>query len=179
MKPDIETLINTVLLDNTTGEITPHALREVLHNMAAVMQNDHVALRGGGFLNTSSGKVSHYTTAAVTPFADAGVSPSNGEISFTGNYPRVVVDGHIYFEVTGAESFKLCCAVDGVVDTEYFAMLSSQNNNTHFRKVLEGVKDGQEVSFYILPISPTTPYSAMSLIKIDMDVYPIRVGVNS
>lgn len=177
VKPNIEELINGSLVDNTNGLITPSALREVLHKMAVVMQNDHASLRGGGFKN-ANGSITNYTTASQSPFIDGYAAPAEGVVGVTKDYPQVVVDGSVYFEVTGSDSFMLCCALDGVVDRDRVATLSAGNNNIQFRTVLSNVKANQEMQLYILPVTePTT--STISVIKIDMDVYPVRIGINT
>lgn len=51
VKPDIEGINNSLLPDNSTGQITPNTLRGVLHKMSMVMQNEHASLFGGGVCN--------------------------------------------------------------------------------------------------------------------------------
>jgi hypothetical protein len=177
VKPDMETLINTLLPDNLTGDITPKMLREVFHKVSLVLQNDHASLLGGGFVN-SDGEITHFATGQLTPMFNAFIDPNGGRVGFTAPYDKVVIDGSIYFEVRGSENFKLCYGVDGVPNQDYFAMLSSQQNHIQYRAVLDAMPANKEFSLYVLPINAGTPTSNFQLIKVDLHIYGLQVGTN-
>lgn len=176
VKPDVESIINTLLPDNSSGAITPNILRDVLHKMSLVMQDNHAALYGGGFLTAGTGIITHYTTAENSPFFDAWTDPAMGSIGITAPYDKVVVDGSIYYEVTGSGTYRLGYAIDGV-KSEMGALLSSGRNNMQFRLVVDNPAVNKDIQLCITPLE-ASDISKCSLIKIDMHVYGIKVGKN-
>lgn len=178
VKPDIEGIINSLLPDNLSGQITPKTLRDVLHKMSLVMQNEHASMFGGGFVTAKTGIVTHYTTGQTTPFFDAWVDPAGGSTGITSVHDKVVVDASVYFEVRGADSFKIGYAIDGVPNLDYVATMSAGNNNIQFRAVIDNPPVNKDIQLYILPTSDGVDPAAFQLIKIDMHLYGIKVGKN-
>lgn len=175
MKPDIEKIINSLIKDNMTGDITPAALREVLHKMSLVMRSDYASLFNGGFLN-SDGTITHYSTGQLTPFFDGWIDPAMGSIGMTSSYSHLVIDGSIYFEATGSNAYKLCVMKNGVPSDEVYATLSSGRNNIQFRSTINAVIENDEFILCVIPIGDTPDLKGLSLIRIDMHAYGIKIN---